>query len=562
MSFRFNPFTGKLGPVQNVPKEMGIATGEPTGFKNGNNWAIEYDSTTQEMTLTPTGTEDVYDMGTLYKYSAPITLAHDVAAGTYFFQFDITGTLVVSNTGFDFTLPQAALAIYDPTQSPKGYGLRECHGIVMDYETHYSQHFTVGTFLISGGSLTAGSYTVYNPGDADNPTLASITPGVAGTTVRDEDFDTPLTFLANGGPYNVFAKLHTSVKWDWTTGYQQAAPFIHVGNVPQYNPSSGGDSLVGLTDDDYFCVYLAAVPVTDDATSQTFRYQWFLGQQRYAPTNPTTAARTTARDQALAEDPYGSATLLLSPLPSAEICIVRKLVMHYRTTFTNNDYRLRIEGEQAITRTRTGASSGSFVLPAILDSNVAITSASVGGLNSGVEVTQNLVNERYAAFGYVGAWATGQDYRIGNIVKVDNKMFYCNTLHTSGIFYTDHASGYWNMIGDGGLSGRVQTTDATVTTLMSIACPNDVACEVEIKVAAFESAPVNGNARTWTLRYFVKNVAGTLTVAKHNESGYEDAGATAWAAIADASGTTFRVRVTGEAAHTIVWQGTANFSYF
>jgi hypothetical protein len=562
MTFRFNPFTGNLGPVQNVPREIGIVTGEPTGFQNGNQWTISYDMTATPpvMTLTPTGTQSIFERGLEFKYSAPVSLDHAAIAGQYFYEFNASGVLQVAS-GFDFSLSQAAIATYDPTQTPKGYGQRECHGIIMDQDTHANIHLNTGTFVTSGGTLIAGSYAVYSVSDATNPTLASITPGVAATTVRDEDTPTTLALLADGGPYNVFRKLHTTNKWDWTTGYQAAAPFIHVANVPQYNPASGGDSLVGLVNDDYFCVYLAAIPVTDDATSQTFRYQWFLGQQKYTPTSASTAARTVARDNALAEDPFLSGALLLDPLPSSEIAICRKLVMHYRTTFTNNDYRLRIEGEQTISRTRTGAGNPNIVLPATLDSTVNITTAApIGGLVPATETTQKLVNERFATFGYTGAWDTSQAYRIGNTVKVDNKTFYCNTAHTSSVFYTDLAAGYWNLIGDGGLAGRVQTTDATVTTLMSITCPNNIACEVEIKLAAFELA--TGDAKSWTLRYFVKNVGGTLTVAKHHESAYEDAGAAAWTAIADATGTTFRVRVTGEAAHTIVWQGTANFSYF
>jgi len=414
---------------------------------------------------------------------------------------------------------------------------------------------------VSGGSLVAGSYTVYAPGDADNPTLASITPSVAATTVRDEDFSSPLALLADGGPYNVFAKLHTSVKWDWTTGYQQDAPFIHVANVPQYNPSSGGDLLVGLTDDDYFCVYLAAVPVTDDATSQTFRYQWFLGQQRYSPTVGTNRARTAARDQALSEDPYGSATLLLDPLPSAEICIIRKLVMHYRTTFTNNDYRLRIEGEQAITRTRTGASSGSFALPVILDSNVAITSASVGNLDTGVEVTQDLVNERYAAYGYIAEWATSQTYRIGNVVTANNKTFRCLTAHTSGVFYTDVAAGYWDLVGDGGRYARAVTPDDTPVVLLSadVLGATERASTVLIKVSATRIS--TGVSKFWLLEYGVKRVGATASVFKLAERAYEEAGSELWTATVTASGSNLVLTVVGFATGDTGWNCVLNHSY-
>jgi hypothetical protein len=235
--------------------------------------------------------------------------------------------------------------------------------------------------------------------------------------------------------------------------------------------------------------------------------------------------------------------------------------MHYRTTFTNNDYRLRIEGEQEITRTRTGASSGSFTLPAILDSNVAITSASVGGLDTGVEVTQDLVNERFAAFGYIGAWVTGTAYRIGNIVKIDHKLFRCIVAHTAAAsFYTDLNAGNWELSASGGLAGKITTTDATVTTVFSTAVPTDVSCKASVKVSAFE--PATGDSRSWELEYHLQNDSGTASIVLIAERGYEVAGSTTWVAECDISGTTFRLRVTGEAAHTIDWNAICEHSYF
>ena len=105
-----------------------------------------------------------------------------------------------------------------------------------------------------------------------------------------------------------------------------------------------------------------------------------------------------------------------------------------------------------------------------------------------------------------------------------------------------------------GLKGTVQTTDATVTTLASATIPTGTADSLIVAVSAFQAA--TGDSKAWALEYRVKNVGGTVTVERFSDRASEDAGAAAWAAIVDASGATVRVRVTGEAAHTIRWNCT------
>jgi hypothetical protein len=540
---------------------IGTVTGEPTGFQNMDQWVVEYDPTTREVTLTPTGTQSIFAGGKEFVKSAPFANSHDPVAGKYFFQIDTTGAEVVG-AAFDFTLPQAAVAIYDPLQSPMGWAIRETHGLVMSAADHLEFHEIQGTYRISGGGFGVGSYTVYDPGDATNPTLASITPSVAGTDVADEDLRSTLAFLADGGPYTWFRYLWTTAKWDWTTGYGTAAPYYHVGNVPYYNPSSGGDSMVALVNDDYFCVYLVAIPVAADAISQNFRYIWVQGQQKYTPTSPNTAQRTVARDRALAEDPYAPGILVLDALPSPEFVIIAKAVMHYSTAFTNNDYRLRMEGYQIINRTRTGGGANPIILPSIFDSNVSITTASaIGGLNPSVESNQKLVNERYAAFGYIAAWATGQAYRIGNVVTANNKTFRCLTAHTSGVFYTDVAAGYWDLVGDGGRYARAVTPNDTPVVLLSadVLGATERAATVLIKVSATRIS--TGVSKFWLLEYGVKRVGATASVFKISERAHEEAGSELWTATVTASGSNLVLTVVGFATGDTGWNCVLNHSY-
>jgi len=547
--------------VNRVPIRV-QAMGEPMGFEDASAWTVAYDPTSQEVTLTPIGTEYIWVKGVRYAFSTPQVIAHTNATDVYYLNLDDTGTFGF-DTDYDFeNKALASIVVYDTTQSPAGFAQRELHGIVMDSATHAELHQVVGTYRRSGGGFTAGSYTIYTPVDGTNPTLATITPAVSETVVKDEDLETTLPALPDGGPYTVFRKDWTGPSFVWATA--QAAPMLQNGsNVPQYNPSSGGASLVNVTNDSYICVYCLGVPVDDDATSQLFRYIWILGQKQYTPTLSNTAQRQAALNMALAEDPTNSADLDLTGIPSTEYCLLAKAVYRYNTAFTNNAYRMRMAGYQALTGTRSNL-SGSSTSPAaaIFDSGVSITTAAaVGGLDPVVETNQKLVNERYAAYGYVGAWGAGLSYRIGNIVKVDHKLFRCLVAHTAAAsFYTDLNAGNWELSAIGGLAGKLTTSDATVTTIASTTIPTNVAFSLIVRVSAFQAA--TGDSKAWVMEYHLKNVAGTCTATKFSERANEDAGAAAWAAVVDISGTTMRVRITGEAAHTIDWNAVCEHSYF
>ena len=111
------------------------------------------------------------------------------------------------------------------------------------------------------------------------------------------------------------------------------------------------------------------------------------------------------------------------------------------------------------------------------------------------------------------------------------------------------------------LPDAVTTTDATETTLFSIAIPTDKSVFVEALITARQAT--TGDVVTFVFRAQWRNVSGTVTL----ESGdpiipYSSDGASAWDAIADAddSANTGRARGTGEASHTIIW--TARYSTF
>ena len=101
------------------------------------------------------------------------------------------------------------------------------------------------------------------------------------------------------------------------------------------------------------------------------------------------------------------------------------------------------------------------------------------------------------------------------------------------------------------VDAEVQTTDATVTTLLSQAIPSNVTYQVVANVVGNRSTSAEG--ASYLLMATVRNDAGTLAqvgattvIASHED-------VAGWDATIDVSGTNARVRVTGAASSTIEW---------
>lgn len=95
-----------------------------------------------------------------------------------------------------------------------------------------------------------------------------------------------------------------------------------------------------------------------------------------------------------------------------------------------------------------------------------------------------------------------------------------------------------------------QSTDATTTTIATIATTTDKGHALDLLVSATQS---DRSAQvTFKILASVTNVAGTCTV-RNQLITADDDGASGWAAVLDVSGTNIRVRVTGALATTIDW---------
>jgi len=95
-----------------------------------------------------------------------------------------------------------------------------------------------------------------------------------------------------------------------------------------------------------------------------------------------------------------------------------------------------------------------------------------------------------------------------------------------------------------------QSTDATTTTIATIATTTDKGHALDLLVSATQS---DRSAQVaFKILASVTNVAGTCTV-RNQLITADDGGASGWAAVLDVSGTNIRVRVTGAGGTTIDW---------
>lgn len=98
-----------------------------------------------------------------------------------------------------------------------------------------------------------------------------------------------------------------------------------------------------------------------------------------------------------------------------------------------------------------------------------------------------------------------------------------------------------------------RTTNATQATMVSWPLAQQTLYAARFTLLAIDTG--NGDCRVWTARATAKRLmSGALLVGTPTlETSHADSGASAWAVAADASGNTFRVRVTGAAGRTISW---------
>jgi hypothetical protein len=239
-----------------------VITKESTGFTNCENVIVTYNSTTRKVTLT--GTFEAYYLGE--KITALVngweSAAHADVHGLYFLRYCETG-FEFTTTPWTFDCLQIAFVNYNTFQ----FGIRETHGF-MQWESHRELHDVIGTYRTAGGGLTG---VVLN-----STTAAERRPDVAQTTVQDEDLKSVINALST----KQYTQRYLSGATPTRLFNVNAADIIPLnGNVPYYNQNVGGTwQQTPIPNNNYAKLFYVAVPVSNDAGSQSFRYMWVQPQ--------------------------------------------------------------------------------------------------------------------------------------------------------------------------------------------------------------------------------------------------------------------------------------------
>ncbi len=318
-----------------VAPVLGAVSGDPTGFTSPENVIVTYDSTARTIALT--GTVVAYYKGTLVTalVSGWVSTPHSDVAGRYYLYYN-GSAFVWSTTEWTLDMIQIAAVYYGATHR---FALRECHGLLA-WQAHELFHHAIGTFREGGGTLS--SYKLAST------TAANRRPNVAATVLHDEDNITTNPALTS----KVYTQLYLTLTGTATHVLSAAEMVPVLVNNPYYNRWDGAAWIQTLmASNSYMCVWLVAIPVTADAGSQAYRYQWLQGQSN----------GTLTTQQALTPADLNLGTLQDE---AAEFVFLAKVIIQY----TGGNWRLTSVTDLLGNKyTQVGAPAGAFLAAVATD---------------------------------------------------------------------------------------------------------------------------------------------------------------------------------------------------
>ena len=121
-----------------------------------------------------------------------------------------------------------------------------------------------------------------------------------------------------------------------------------------------------------------------------------------------------------------------------------------------------------------------------------------GTLGSGVVTPTSLSTQTLAMLTagatFVGVWVTGHSYTLGQCVSENGLLYVCLVAHTSGVFATDLASGYWVALTQATTMARVDVASAA-TTLIGAASGYYVRITGTTTISGFDTGIASGVVR-------------------------------------------------------------------
>jgi len=238
-------------------------TKEPTGFINPNAVVINYDNLARTVTLTG-------DIRCLFRGELVPELSGSWVSDPHpenptqalFLKYNETGFHWVT-TSWSFTEAQIA---YLTVINGSIFTMRECHGL-MQWQSHEADHFTIGTYRISGGDLS--DYTL------DSVTELDKRPNISECIIKDEDLQTTLPLLTS----KQYTQLHLS-SINTINLTVDTSDIINLSSgLPTYNQWDGSNFIqTPILKDRSTSIWIIAIPITSDALSQKYRFVFMQGQ--------------------------------------------------------------------------------------------------------------------------------------------------------------------------------------------------------------------------------------------------------------------------------------------
>jgi hypothetical protein len=255
---------------------ISAATKEATGFTNNAIINVAYSYANSTITLTG-DFQALWRGEVIPELVSGWTSTADpyTSYGNHFLYYN-GSAFVWSETVWTFDMLQIAMVKY--VSATVRYGMREPHGF-QDWATHRNQHLGQGTILTSGGDIPYGALNglVYNSTNTGER-RPKITPAA---NLLDEDLPSVVPALTtNSYCWKWFANNATTIMTK-TTGN---AEFIRVDSGSgrlMYNRWDGSKWVDTVTaNNDHVAIFVIAVPVTSDANSQLYRYQFIQAQAK------------------------------------------------------------------------------------------------------------------------------------------------------------------------------------------------------------------------------------------------------------------------------------------
>lgn len=273
---------------------------EPTGFTNNDAIQVVYDSTQRKITLT--GSFEAYYKGRKIAIltNGYVSPAHSTTYNkTYYLHYN--GAIVFDTVQWAFDEIQIASVWYGTSDR---FALRETHGF-MPNTVHATLHYTIGTYLISGGDVSGITF--------NSTTAAQRRPTISQAIIEDEDLESIDTAKAVG-QYTLRYLSGSLGTRNLTTNAADIIPLLT--NNPYYNAWDGANWVQTLFPNNaYGAIFLIALPTANSSNSQRYRFQFIQPQQ---------VSTTLATIQGL-----NSTNVNLGLLSSEEYVFIGKIIVRY-----------------------------------------------------------------------------------------------------------------------------------------------------------------------------------------------------------------------------------------